>query len=404
VTSPAVSDPRRLDLDWIRIGAFMLLILYHVGMFYVTWDWHVKSPAASHAPEPFMYLTNPWRLTLLFLVSGAATAFMARKMGAGALTWSRTWRLLPPLLLGMFVIVPPQSWYEILEQAPHLFEPYPAFWVKYATASGNWCDPATGECLITPTWNHLWFVAYLLVYTLVLGLLLAVGRGLLDKLGAGLERVLSGWGLVVWPITFLALARIFLLPLFEVSHALVDDWYNHAVSFTAFMLGFLMARREAFWAELSHTRWVTLAIWIAGYAAFTAYAWQYRAEGAEPPEALRNAMRVVYAAQQWCAIAAILGFARLYLTADGPVRRYLTDAVFPVYIVHQTLIVVLAHHMAKAGLPLAVEAPLLITATFVGCFATYEVVRRIGFLRPWFGLKSRRQAAVDLAKRPPALA
>ena len=36
-------DPnvRRYDLDWLRIIAFGLLILYHVGMFYVTWGWHV---------------------------------------------------------------------------------------------------------------------------------------------------------------------------------------------------------------------------------------------------------------------------------------------------------------------------------------------------------------------------
>jgi hypothetical protein len=42
---------RRYDLDWVRIGAFMLLILYHVGMYYVTWDWHVKSPHASRRPS-----------------------------------------------------------------------------------------------------------------------------------------------------------------------------------------------------------------------------------------------------------------------------------------------------------------------------------------------------------------
>ena len=40
---------RRHDLDWVRVCAFALLVLYHVGMYYVTWDWHVKSPAASEA-------------------------------------------------------------------------------------------------------------------------------------------------------------------------------------------------------------------------------------------------------------------------------------------------------------------------------------------------------------------
>ncbi|GLS00106.1 hypothetical protein GCM10007859_01090 [Brevundimonas denitrificans] len=170
----APSPDRRHDLDWIRVGAFLLLILYHVGMFYVPWDWHVKSGHEVEALEPIMQLTNPWRLTLLFLVSGAATRFLADslardgRVGAGRLAGSRTLRLLPPLLFAMFVIVPPQSYYEIVEalgrlapQADAYHNAFTAdFWVRYATASGNWCD-ADG-CLITPTWNHMWFVAYLL--------------------------------------------------------------------------------------------------------------------------------------------------------------------------------------------------------------------------------------------------
>jgi len=73
--APPASE-RRPDLDWIRVGAFFLLILYHVGMFYVPWDWHVKSPRPVEWLQPVMHLTNPWRLTLLFLVSGAATRFL----------------------------------------------------------------------------------------------------------------------------------------------------------------------------------------------------------------------------------------------------------------------------------------------------------------------------------------
>ena len=185
---PLASPDRRADLDWIRVGAFALLILYHVGMFYVTWDWHVKSPRAGHALEPLMVLTNPWRLTLLFLVSGAATRFVFDRLrSARALARTRVVRLLPPLLLAMFVLVPPQSYYEILEQAPHLAESYPAFWLDYATASGNWCD-ADG-CLITPTWNHMWFVAYLLVYSLLLAATLAVVPWLGEQLSAALDRI-----------------------------------------------------------------------------------------------------------------------------------------------------------------------------------------------------------------------
>src|SRR3569833_3011132 len=105
---------RRYDLDWVRICAFGLLIFYHVGMYYVTWGWHVKSPFASHALEPLMMLSVPWRLSLLFFVSGCAAAFLHEKGTAGFLR-SRTQRLLIPLALGLWVIVPPQSWAQVTE-------------------------------------------------------------------------------------------------------------------------------------------------------------------------------------------------------------------------------------------------------------------------------------------------
>jgi glucans biosynthesis protein C len=105
---------RRYDLDWVRIGAFLLLLLYHVGMYYVTWDWHVKSPHASTAIEALMPLTSPWRLSLLFLVSGVATGYLLERQGVPKFLGRRSVRLLVPLVFGMLVIVPPQSYLEVV--------------------------------------------------------------------------------------------------------------------------------------------------------------------------------------------------------------------------------------------------------------------------------------------------
>lgn len=406
----APAPDRRHDLDWIRVGAFLLLILYHVGMFYVPWDWHVKSSHEVPALEPIMQLTNPWRLTLLFLVSGAATRFLAdslardNRLGAARLAGSRALRLLPPLLFAMFVIVPPQSYYEIVEAVGRL-APQPDayhntftadFWVRYATASGNWCD-ADG-CLITPTWNHMWFVAYLLVYSLILAGLLALSFGRLRVLGGPLERGLQGWGLLVWPIIFLALIRWSLAYRFEITHDLVNDWYNHALSFSAFLFGFLTARSEVLRESFIRLRWPALILGLIAWAAWAGYAWEFRADDAMPAVALRRAMRFVYAADQWAFIAAILGFGARYLNRGGPVLRYLTIGVFPFYIIHQTTIVVVGHHLAQLGLPLAIEAGVLIAATFAACFLTYEVARRLGWAGLLLGV--RPQAA----NRPPRAA
>ena len=400
--STASSPDRRYDLDWIRVGAFFLLILYHVGMFYVPWDWHVKSPHPVEALEPFMLLTNPWRLTLLFLVSGAATRFMADKVSVGKLTAARVARLLPPLLFAMLVIVPPQSYYQVVEYIaahPGTSLSVDNFWVRYVTASGRWCTP--DGCLITPTWNHMWFVAYLLFYTLVLAGLLLVWKRLGQRIQAGAERVLRGPGLVLWPILFLGLVRAWLYPRYGETHALIGDHYVHAVSFPAFLLGFGLAKSDVLRQRLTAARWPALGLAVAAYAGWATYVWVYRADDANPPEALRLAMRFVYSTDTWCAIAAILGFGAKHLDRETPTLRYLTLGVFPFYLAHQTLIVVAAHHLAKLGLPRPLEAAILIAFTFAGCFATYELARRIPGVRILFGLKGQSSARTS---RPPAFA
>ena len=393
---------RRYDLDWIRVGAFFLLILYHVGMFYVPWDWHVKSPHPVEALEPFMLLTNPWRLTLLFLVSGAATRFMADKTTVGKLTGARVARLLPPLLFAMFVIVPPQSYYQVVEYIaahPGTSLSVDNFWVRYVTASGHWCSPA--GCLITPTYNHMWFVAYLFLYTLALAGLLLVWRRLGEHLQAGAERVLKGPWLIAAPILFLGLLRGTLYVRYGETHALVGDYYVHAVSLSAFLLGFGLAKSETLRERLIAARWPALALAVAAYAGWAAFVWTYRHDTPIPPPGLKLAMRFVHATDAWCAIVAILGFGAKHLNRGGPALRYLTLGVFPFYLVHQTLIVVMAHHLAKLDLPQPLEAAILIVLTFVGCFATYETVRRIPGVRILFGLKGQPAAE---ASRPPVFA
>lgn len=404
MTTTVQQIDRRYDLDWIRVGAFFLLILYHTGMFYVPWDWHVKTPHVVEGLMPLMLLTNPWRLTLLFLVSGAATRFMADKTTVGQLTGARIVRLLPPLLFAMFVIVPPQSYYEIVEYlAQHPSAPVGVenFWVRYVTASGHWCG-TDGDCLITPTWNHMWFVAYLLFYTLVLALMLLVWKTAGERIQQAAEYLLKGVGLFAWPILFLAMLRATLYAKYGETHALVGDHYVHAVSFSAFLLGFGLAKSDTLRERLVAVRWPALIVAVAAWAGWSIYVWTYRHDTLIPSPQLKLLMRFVFAADTWCAIVAILGFGAKHLTHGGPVLRYLTLGVFPFYLVHQTLIVVMAHHLAKLGLPQGLEGAILVVATFAGCFATYEIVRRIPGVRILFGLKG--QPAEALARRPPALA
>ena len=102
-------------------------------------------------------------------------------------------------------------------------------------------------------------------------------------------------------------------------------------------------------------------------------------------------MAFVYGFQQWAWIVVAFGFARLHLVnRDGPVRRYLTEAIFPYYIIHQPAIILVAYVLVPFHLPLALEATILVLSTVAICALTFEVVRHVAVLRPWFGLKTTR--------------
>jgi acyltransferase-like protein len=393
----AQTPERRVDLDWVRIGVFGLLIFYHVGMLYVSWGFHIKSPHRITALEPLMLVLNPWRLALLFLVSGAATRFMLLKHTLGPLLRARSTRLLVPLIFGMLVIVPPQAYDQIIESLGYPAG-FPDFYARHYFAFGpQFCDP--GPCILLPTWNHLWFVAYLWVYTMALGAVLIAAPGLVGWVERRLASALSGVLLLIVPSAALAACRVALLPSFPPTHALFGDWYNHAVYATAFLLGFVLARADVFWDSIESQRWRALSLAAALFLSFLLLRWS--GETATSPSLLLTLYRgIAYGCYQWLCIVAALGFARRWLTADSPVRRYLTDAIFPYYIIHQTAIIMIAHELHGRDLPAWLEASIVITGTLTACALSYEIVRRIAVLKPLFGLRLSVSKPTIPARRP----
>jgi acyltransferase-like protein len=382
-TIPQPSDMaavRRIDLDWVRIGAFGLLILYHVGMFYVPWNWHIKSGHPVTALELLMLALNPWRLALLFLVSGVATRFMLRKSAGGALLRSRSSRLLIPLIFGMLVIVPPQAYIQIVEALGYSGG-FVDFYLQHYFAFGKAFCP--NPCIILPTWNHLWFVAYLWVYTMALGLVVMAMPRSVGWIDRWLAPLLSGAWLLIVPSLLFGIFRLTLLPNFPSTHALFGDWYNHALFAAVFLLGFLLAHARTFWDAVERQRWIALALAVVLFLSWIAL--RAVRDGDLP---LRLYAGFAYGFYQWLCIVAVLGLARRWLTKDSAARRYLTDAIFPYYIVHQTAIIVIAYALRGSGNSAGLEAVIIIGGTAVTCIATYEIVRRIGWLRPLFGLKA----------------
>src|SRR5690349_24003706 len=104
--------PRYEFLDWLRVLAIFLLLLFHTGMLFVGWGWHLQNAETIPALQWPMDLAHRLRMPLLFVIAGAGMWFALRRRGAGAFIGERTLRLLVPLVVGMLLIVPPQVYVE----------------------------------------------------------------------------------------------------------------------------------------------------------------------------------------------------------------------------------------------------------------------------------------------------
>lgn len=144
---------RRYDLDWLRVIVFVLLIFYHVGMFFVApdWGWHIKNNITYEWIKYPMLFLNQWRLPILFIISGMGTSYALSRRTAWEFAAERTKKLLLPLIFGMLVIVPPQVYVEKISKGS-IQGSYFEFWPSQAFIG----EYPVGNL----SWHHLWRIYY----------------------------------------------------------------------------------------------------------------------------------------------------------------------------------------------------------------------------------------------------
>ncbi|KRG83310.1 membrane protein [Stenotrophomonas daejeonensis] len=383
---------RRHDIDALRVIAFSLLILYHSAMVYVAdWDFHIKSMYQAEWLQYPMIVLNRWRMPLLFMISGIALGLAGIEGRRWRFARSRSLRLLLPLAFGMLVVVPPQTFFQIIAQYGYTGS-LAHFYPLYLTH--GLCR--AGQCMLTPTWNHLWYLAYLLPYTLLLLAAVPLLRWVRERLGNAEPTRLSAVLLLVLPILWLLGVRLWLAPHFPETHALFDDWTVHAESLPLFLLGYVLATRTEFWNWARRLRWRTPGVAMVAIGVELGLRWlgHHPPAGPMPEWALHvpwyTIERIARVTYTWMALLAIFGWGRALLDRSFRWLPYASEAVFSWYILHQTLIVALAYWLMPMKLGAAAEASLVVAGTVAGCLLLHEcLVRRIGWLRPLFGLKRK---------------
>ncbi|WP_414828064.1 acyltransferase family protein [Alteromonas sp. H39] len=393
-------------LDNLRVLAFGVLILYHIGMFYVLdWGWHIKSDTQFGWLQDVMLLTNQWRMSLLFLISAMVLGVLLKRYPQWTVVRERTRRLLIPLLFGMVVIVAPQVFIE--GTVNEIFDvSFFQFYGQYVNPVTTWL-PEHQSAIGLLTWNHLWFLPYLFCYSIIIAICYPLLARLASAWPASLDKphffmtLIIGLTMVVW----LALRQDY-----PTTHDLVNDWYSHAKYFLVMLTGFIIVSRPVIWSQLMTHRRVLLIVAMVMYAVIIAYrhdAFGSLSEDEQNSPRFLLIVATVVVTNHWCWLGAILGYGKKYLHYRGALTRYLNTAILPYYLLHQTLIVVCAYWLMPLALPVWIEFALILSFTALGCAAGYELVRRVSWLRPCFGLRQKasgQASQIDRAETVKAIA
>jgi glucans biosynthesis protein C len=344
-----VNTERRYDIDWLRTIAIFLLIIYHAAIVFQPWAnyiWFIQSEQTSEEIWWVMGALNIWRIPLLFLVSGMGVAFAMQRRTWLQLIGERCMRILLPLMVGIFAVVPVHI---------YLYQSYQGLPLEYTASQG-----------------HLWFLNYLAIF---LSIFIAIFYGLnkhRDSIKAKLEKVpatlglaffmLPAVGLIMWvnPDTFSAYAATL--------HGLIYGGF-------CFLLGFLIIFAGN---KVKHAL-QTYRFWLLGVA-FVMYLARLLVWELQAPNWF-NAIE----SMTW--LYAILGLAAQYLNRPSRVLNYLSSGVYPMYIVHMAALYASCFWVLPLNLDPALALLLLTLSTLIPSLVFYEIMRRIPWVRKLFGIR-----------------
>jgi len=372
-------------LDWLRIFAIAGVLLFHSAMPYVAdWGWHLKNSETSHVLLEFNFFLSRFRMPLLFFISGAVGWVLMQKISHRAFLALRFKRLFIPLVAAIFLIVPPQIYFERLSQG--------------YTGSFWDCWLSTFDFVPYPngntSWHHMWFVAYLFLYDIIAMPVVAFlqtekGSRFLEKAASVLN------GRAIYLILLLPLTTHLLLNhKFPRSNDLINDLNYFLYWGWFFMAGLLAMACPAIMESITRLRREILGAAFILLLVVNGIRWN----GAEPgwdyqstallqwPASIFDALMTLLG---WTWVLALVGYGRQYLNRPHASLPYTREIIYPFYILHQTVIVVLTYYIIQSPEGIGAKYLLTVLATFMICMMIiHTLVRPFQVPRFLLGMKA----------------
>ncbi len=373
---PAADTTRRHDIDWLRIIAVLLLIPFHTARIFDIWEPFYVKNAQTNVLLTYSVIgfLNEWHMPLFFLLAGASTWFALGFRSGGQYALERLKRLFVPLLFGVLVIVPPQAYLARFQGSGYTGS-YLQFLPDYFDIRG---DLSGYSGLFTPA--HLWFILFLFIYALIsLPLFLYLKRD--GRLLGWLARTGNRPGVIF----------VFALALFIAGPFPSIGGKNLLYYLFLFILGFVLMA-DPRWTEAIDTH-KRLAL-ILGIASMAVTLLLYAIGVRFPPYSAGDILLYLLRSfDTWFWLIALLGYGRQYLNRANRVLRYASEAAYPVYILHQTVILLVGFYVVTWPVDLGVKYIVIVLGALAATLAVYDLlVRRTNITRFLFGMKPLKQA------------
>ncbi|MCW3119509.1 MAG: acyltransferase [Chitinophagaceae bacterium] len=385
---PAISE-RKYYIDWIRVIAFSLLIFFHCAMPFVVFGWEVKNRETSLGLSRLIWWMHQWRLPLLFFISGVSIHFSLKNRSVIAFAGERVVRLLIPLLFAMLFVIPLQVYFEKLQKGlitGSYISFYPTVWSFVPYPDG------------TLSWSHMWFVVYLFVFCILLLPVFALfkiksiksGK---EKLARILSQPLPAFVLVI-PLTIYYFTLYLTYP---EQQSLLDDWFLFVFSLTLLFYGYLLGGSIRFWECCEKYRFYFLGIAVVCIIyLFYGYWWSMNL-----PKQQNNDMYLfgtLSSIHIWSLILSVSGFAKRHLNFTNRFLKYANQAVYPFYILHQTLIVAFGYYVVQWPFPIFIKLLVLIILCFSSLVLIYQfLIKPFMLPRILYGLKPKEKKTQSTA-------
>ncbi|AGW14982.1 putative acyltransferase 3 [Megalodesulfovibrio gigas DSM 1382 = ATCC 19364] len=333
-------------MDWLRVLATAAVVLFHCCMFFTPVDWHMKNATTSTALFLAVAVMDLWLMPLFFLLSGMASWLSLGGRSPWRYVQERSLRLLIPYYgVGVFVLLPPQCWFDRITHAG-LTESFLSFYPDYFSTLHLGPSP-----FFLGFWSgHLWFLRMLFLVSMaglpiVLALRSAWAQGWLERRAEALAGLVpsrrTGLQALVTLTPFLLLVSAMDLMLRPMPGRFT--WESFGCFLTHFIIGACLMTSPRL-RDAPARAWA----WLLGLALLCTLLYLGMMLGgfASPltgdlPYWKVVLVRLVRGGGIFGWVAALLGLGMRFLPAGGPALRAMAAAAMPVYILHQTVLLII---------------------------------------------------------------